>query len=430
MKKRGTSPLQKLGEPRPPAHPSRKRGIRLLSLVLATFLILGAALVYPVWARGYELTHCFSSLIVGLPRAILPSVFSGPDLLSLSWRHPWFLLGLLLVPWVFWRGTLGEDTRVPRLKLGTLVPFTTGPTGIRVWLRDLPGVVRSVALALLMVALAGPVNSLAPQSTEEEGIDLVVVLDLSESMHAVLDNVPEDLQHWIQRRGKALRPERLDVAKAVIRDFISRRKTDRIGIVVFAREAYVLSPPTLDYQLLDSLISRTELGMIEGNRTAIGDAVGVASARLRRSTAKSKALVLLTDGDNNAGKISPEYAAHLATTVGAKLYTIQIGQGDEAVLLDGFDVLGQPHYVRQIGPSTNPQLLKQLADSTGGQAYVASDGSSLHASFHDVLDRLEKTKFAATYANYEDLFRYLLLPGVLLLALDALLRSLVLRRFP
>ena len=152
-------------------------------------------------------------------------------------------------------------------------------------------------------------------------------------------------------------------------------------------------------------------------------------ARLRRSTAKSKAVILLTDGDSNAGEISPEYATHLASVVGARVYTIQIGTGDRAEVQDGVDLFGQPRYSTRYFP-VNSELLERIADQTGGESYVATDARVLQASLHDVLDRLEKTRFEAHVATFEDLYRYLLLPGVLLLALDALGRALVLRRFP
>jgi Ca-activated chloride channel family protein len=191
----------------------------------------------------------------------------------------------------------------------------------------------------------------------------------------------------------------------------------------------VLSPPTLDYHLLDVLVGRMELKLIDEGGTAIGDGVGVAVARLRRSTAKSKAIILLTDGDNNGGRIAPEYAAHLAKSSGVKLYTVQIGQGETAEVQDGTNFFGQPRYVQTRFP-VNPKLLKELAQTTGGATYVATDAKSLQASFHDVLNRLEKTKLEASSSHYEELYGFFLLPGVLLLALDALLRSLVQRRFP
>ena len=381
-----------------------RRSLRAGLLVLYTLLALAAGLAYPSLARGEEL-------------------------LSAHWQTPWFLLGLALVPLVFYRATLGEDRRMPRLKLGTLSALFVGPSGLRVWLRDLPGVLRAVGFGLCVLALARPVNTLRPQAADEEGIDIIIVLDLSGSMQAAISNLPGDLQNYIPPKPRGVRPTRIDAAKAVIRDFISRRKTDRIGIVVFGSSAYVLSPPTLDYHLLDELVSKMTLNVIDPRGTVIGDAVGVASARLRRSHARSKAIILLTDGDSTGGKISPEYSAHLANSVGARLYTIQIGQGEMAEVQDGFDLFGQPRYVNSPFP-VNPKLLKELAAKTGGSTYVASDAKSLQASFHDVLDKLEKTKFEANIANYEDLFAFLLLPGVLLLAADAALRALVLRRFP
>ena len=382
-----------------------RRALRGGLIVVYTLLALLLGLSYPAFNRGDELIHA-------------------------QWQNRWFLLGLLLVPLIFYRATLGEDRRMPRLKLGTLAALGVGPSGVRVWLRDLPGVLRAVGFGLCVLALARPVNTLRPQAADEEGIDIIVVLDLSGSMNAAMANLPSDLQSYVPPKPRGVRPTRIDAAKAVIRDFIARRKTDRIGIVVFGASAYVLSPPTLDYHLLDELVGKMELNVIDSTATAIGDAVGVAAARLRRSHARSKAIILLTDGDAKGGKISPEYSAHLANSVGARLYTVQIGQGDEAQILDQRrDMFGQPRYISVPFP-VNPQLLKELANKTGGSMYVATDAKALQASFHDVLDKLEKTKFEANIANYEDLFAFLLLPGVLLLACDATLRALVLRRFP
>ncbi|HEU4580835.1 MAG TPA: VWA domain-containing protein [Polyangiaceae bacterium] len=376
--------------------------LALLTAFLIAAVLLGAA--YPAFARGPELLHA-------------------------QWQYPWLLLGLALVPPLLWRGSFGEDARRPRLLLGTVSGFSGGPVGMRVWLRDVPAALRAVGFALLVLSLGRPLNAVVPQSAEEEGIDLVLVLDLSGSMRAVIENFPEDLARLAPERERGVRPTRLDAAKATIRDFVSRRKTDRIGVVVFGKSAYVLSPPTLDYHLLDSLVSRLRLDLIDASRTAIGDALGVATARLRRSQAKSKAIILLTDGDNNAGELSPEYAAHLATVVGARIYTVQIGAGDQAEVQDGFDLFGQPRYSTRFFP-VNAQLLQTISKATGGESYVASDAKGLQASLHDVLDKLEKTKFEGHVATFEDLYRYLLLPGVLLLALDAALRALILRRFP
>jgi Ca-activated chloride channel family protein len=383
---------------------AKPRVIRPLAAALSTVALAALGLSYPLVLRGDELVHA-------------------------RWSEPWALLALVLVPIVFYFAVLREDARTPRLRVGNLTPLRAGPAGLRVWLRDIPGIARTLALALCVLALARPLNTLRPITADEEGIDIVVALDMSGSMRAIMENVPDDLRPYLGPKRPGARPTRLDTAKAVLRDFIGRRKTDRIGVVVFGSSAYVVSPPTLDYHLLDVLVSKMEINVIDPSATAIGDAVGVAVARLRKSTAKSKAVILLTDGDNKGGKVSPEYAAKLANTVGAKLYTIQIGQGEEAEVEDGVDLFGQPRYVRVPYP-VNPELLKSLASQTGGSTYVASDAKGLQASFHDVLDKLEKTKLSANIAHYEELYRFLLVPGVLLLLLDVLLRSLVLRRFP
>jgi Ca-activated chloride channel family protein len=373
--------------------------IALIALVL--ILVTGAAMAWPLIERGDEW-------------------------FAVSWQNPWALLLLLVVPFALWRGTLGEDARTPRLRLGTIAPLAAGPKGVRAWLRDVPGVLRAATIAFVALSLARPVSYSRPDSSDEKGIDIILVLDLSGSMKAVMDAPAGSLP---SRPTGVQRPTRLDVAKEVIRDFISRRKTDRIGVVVFGKAAYVLSPPTLDYHLLDTLVGKMSLELIDNTATAIGDAVGVAVARLRRSEARSKAIVLLTDGDNNSGSISPDYAAHLAKVVGCKAYTIQIGNGDDVEVQDGFDFFGNPRYVRVRYP-VNPELLKKIASDTGGESYVATDAKGMSESMHDVLNHLEKTRFEASLASFEDLFPMMLLPAVFLIAIDALVRAWALRRFP
>ncbi len=361
--------------------------------------------------------------------AIYPLSRFGSEWFEIKWEQPYWLFGLIPLPVILWRTTFGRDLRTARVRLGTVGSLALGPRGIRARIQDLPGALRVVGIAACILALARPVSVLRPSVTEEEGIDLVVALDLSASMQAVIENLPSDLKRYVDEKEGGVPPNRLDAAKAVLRDFIARRKSDRIGAVVFAKSAYVVSPPTLDYQLLDALVARMQLTAIDPAGTAIGDALGTAVARLRRSTAKSRAVVLLTDGDNQGGTIAPEYAAGLAKDRGIKLFTIQIGDGDEAKVFDGFNLFGQPRY-ESVAYPTNPELLQKLADLTGGKMYVAKDAEKLQQSFHDLLNQLEKTQFEAAQATYEDLFRYLLLPGVLLLFIETLLSVTLLRRFP
>ncbi|OQX66853.1 MAG: hypothetical protein B6A08_18350 [Sorangiineae bacterium NIC37A_2] len=368
-------------------------------------------------------------LVVTLIGLAYPLGMKGVDLLNATWQEPYALFGLILLPPILYYSTLGRTARSPRLLLGSIDALKAAPSTLRSALQDLPGVIRTVSVGLFIVALARPVSVMKPAVSEEQGIDLVVALDLSGSMEAAIENLPADLKQYIGEKPGGVLPTRLDAAKAVLRDFISRRKSDRIGVIVFGRAAYVVAPPTLDYQLLDALVSRMELTLIDPHGTAIGDALGVAVARLRRSVAKSKVIVLLTDGDNQGGTIAPEYAAHLANKISAQIYPIQIGSGELAKKLAGYDLFGQPRY-QSVAYPTNPELLQKLAELTDGKMYVADDAQKLRESLHDVLDRLEKTQFEAAHASYEDLFRFFMLPGVVLLGLEALLLASWLRRFP
>jgi Ca-activated chloride channel family protein len=367
-----------------------------------------------------------AALIAGL---LYPWIARRDALEAITFQNKPALFALIAVPFVWWWGTFGQDRRTPRLRIGSVGPLLGGPRGVRAYLRDLPGSMRAAALVLLIIAMARPVSVLRDAKTEERGIDIMLVMDLSLSMRAVLDADPRDLPGRPQlARGKRL--TRLDTAKIVVKDFIDRRKSDRIGVIVFGKAAYVLSPPTLDYSLLTQLVSKMSLDVIDGSGTAIGDAVGSAVARLRRSDAKSKVVILLTDGDNNAGQIAPEYAAKLATEVGCKVYTIQIGNDDAVDIEDGTDILGQPVYRRVSGFPVNPLLLQKISKETGGTSFVATDGKALAESMHQVLDHLERTKFEGSVATFEEIFPFFLVPGVLLVAIDALLRAWLLRRFP
>lgn len=387
---------------------------RILGLVVGTLLFVALGLLYPALARG---------------EAWLGAIWTVP---FLSWlpreaRLP-ALLGLIVIAavLVLWRMTLAADPRTPRLRMATVLPLLTGPRGFRTKLRDLPAMVRVAAIALALLAIGRPQNVLRGENTDERGIDIVLVLDLSGSMRALMD---ADSTPARSQGGQVTRLTRLDTAKEVILDFVARRKNDRIGVVVFGRAAYILSPPTLDKSLLATLVSKMELGLIDGNGTAIGDAVGTAVARLRRSSARSKAIILLTDGDSNAGSIAPDYAAHLAQTQAVRVYTVQIGNGDDVDVQEGTDIFGQPRFVREHFP-VNPELLRRMASTTGGDSFVANDKKSLEQSMHQILDKLEKTRFEAQAATMEDLFPFLLLPAVALLALEALIRIFIVRRFP
>lgn len=388
---------------KPPPKAKSSLAWRIGGSAALTLVVMAAAVAYPIYQRG-------------------------SSWLTIEWQWWYAMIGLGIVPLVWWWGTFGQDQRRTRLRIGTTVPLRGAPRGVRVRLRDLPGILRAVAVAMFILALARPVEVLSDATSDEKGIDIVMVMDLSGSMNAVLEADPDDLPRGF-RPPKNRRMTRLDTAKVVVQDFISRRDTDRIGVVVFGKSAYILSPPTLDYQLLSKLVANLQLTVIDGSKTAVGDALGTAVARLRRSDALSKVIIMLTDGDNNAGTVQPDYAVELANTVGCKVYTIQIGDGAEVEVLQDYTPFGQPRYVKRRYP-TNPELLKRIADKTGGKAFIATDAKALRESMHDILDTLEKTRFEASVAHHEDLFALLLIPGVLLIGLEALLRALLLRRFP
>jgi len=403
------------------------RWIRGALVTLGTLAATALGLVAPALARGEAWRSAKWATWPG-PLGEHPST---SDALAWLARAGWcmaLVAILVVVPYIVYRTTLGADERVPRLGVPTIAPLTLGPRGWRAPLRDLPGVLRGAALVLAALALGRPQSILRGEAQEEKGIDIIIVLDLSGSMSAVMDAPASNALPGSGARGPH-RPTRIDVAKDVLTDFVRRRKTDRIGVVVFAKQAFVLSPPTLDYGLITELVSRIELGVIDSSKTAIGDAVGTAVARVRRSDARSKAVVLLTDGDSNEGVISPEYSAHLAQKEGVRIYTVQIGNGDDVDVQTGIDLFGQPVYQRKRFP-VNPELLRKMAHDTGGEAFIATDKSGLEQSMHAILDHLEKTKFEAQASTMEDLFPLLLVPAAVLVALEALVRLALVRRFP
>jgi Ca-activated chloride channel family protein len=356
--------------------------------------------------------------------ALGPVLARGEVWFGASWRYRAVLLIVPVIPFAMGVAAYLAEVRMPRIKVPSVAILATGPAGWRAALRDVAMALRAAALVFAIGALARPQTVLSASQTEESGIDIVIVLDLSESMRAVME---DGLR--APKPASGLRPTRLDVAKDTIVEFVSRRKADRIGVVVFGVSAFVLSPPTLDYTLLNTLVTKVSIDDLNGRGTAIGDAVGTGVARLRRSSAKSKVIILLTDGDSNAGAVAPEMAIELARTTGVQVHTIQIGNGDEVDVLAGADWNGRPQYQRVRYP-VNPELLKKMAQTTGGESFIASDRSALEKSMHAILDKLEKTHFSADSGSLEELFSYLLAPAVALLLLEVLARVFVAKRFP
>jgi Ca-activated chloride channel family protein len=273
-------------------------------------------------------------------------------------------------------------------------------------LRDLPMAMRLLAIALLGLAMARPQTSTRDDNLELEGIDIVITLDMSGSMEE-----------------RDLVPNRLEAAKAVIQDFVRRRRSDRIGLVIFGREAYTYTPLTLDHGTLLRMVAELRSGIVDGRGTAIGNGLGVALARLRKSDARSKVVILLTDGDNNAGNISPIQAATFAQKLGVKIYTILAGTHDSSSEEDD-DSPGRQRY------PVNPKLLEEIASMTGGSPYLATDTSALVKRFQSILEDLEKSRIKDRGVLWAELYPSFLWPAFAVLLLEMLLRLSRLRRLP
>ncbi len=272
-----------------------------------------------------------------------------------------------------------------------------------------------VALALAVLAWARPQERDSRiRDLSVEGIDIMLALDLSTSMEAA-DFRPHN---------------RLHVAKEVLVEFLSSRQNDRIGLVVFSGAAFTQAPLTLDYSVLKDIVMQLKTQVIEGG-TAIGDATATALNRLRDSDAKSRVLVVITDGDNNAGKVSPLDAAQAAKSLHIPVYTILVGKGGKVPFPAGSDVFGNTVW-KDVEIPINPELLQTMSKMTGGEAYRAVDRASLKEGLQKVLDSLERTKIleGGASATYKEHFHPFLLAAFICLALELLLRHTWLRVFP
>ncbi len=266
-----------------------------------------------------------------------------------------------------------------------------------------------VVLSLVIAALARPRVKAKEIIIHREGVDIVIAFDISTSMKAA-DFKPKD---------------RFTVAKETIKQFIKGRKNDRIGLVVFAGEAYTQVPLTSDFSIILNVLDSIKMGVIEDG-TAIGNALALAVNRLRDSKAKSKVVVLLTDGDNNRGNIDPKEAAKLAKEYGIKVYTIQVGKGGLVDYPVDAGMFGTVYQKVEI--PVNPALLKEIAKTTGGKYFVATDASALKRIFKHI-DSLEKSPLPEPdFVLYTEKYAYFLLPAFLLLLLDVFAGAYATRR--
>lgn len=274
---------------------------------------------------------------------------------------------------------------------------------------------RAAAVILLIIALARPVSPIADSYAESEGIDIVLALDTSTSMLA------EDFKTGGKRRS------RIEIVRTIVRDFIQGRKHDRIGIISFAGRAYMVSPPTLDYAWLMENLERVKSGMQEDG-TAIGSGILTALQRLKDSRAKSKVVILLTDGRNNAGKITPLTAAEAAKALNIKIYTIGAGSKGP-VPYPVRDPFGNVFY-QPVQVDLDEDILAKIAAATGARYFRAVDTESLRKIFGEI-NSLEKTPIRERgYQEFNELFPYFLIPGLALILLEIVAENTFLRRIP
>jgi Ca-activated chloride channel family protein len=341
-----------------------------------------------------------------------------------QFQDPAFLALLLLLPILaWWAGRMGPEAAV-RFSSTAIARAVSRDR------RSRPGKflfgLRLLALAALIVALARPQYGQMNESTEADGIDIVVTLDLSGSM-AALDLSTDDAI-----------VTRLQAAKRVVDDFIDKREYDRIGLVAFAQDAYVVSPLTLNHDWLKRNLERLELGEIDGTGTAIGTALGASVNRLRDHQARSRIVILLTDGENNAGTLTPIGAAEAAKTYGVKVYTIATGKKGRVPVPETDrngrvirDNEGRPVYRgRQSVSNYDESELREIATMTGGQFFRATEDGDLERVYEEI-DQLEKTEIELrSYASFTELFIWPALAGLALLGLEQILRNTRYQRLP
>ncbi|PAU92909.1 aerotolerance regulator BatA [Aliifodinibius salipaludis] len=327
----------------------------------------------------------------------------------MSWANPHLLwLLLLLIPIISYQIWKQRNKKNPSL----LFSNTSGLKNLSgnwrsygIWVAPL---LQILAFVLIVIALARPQYKNTTVERNAEGIDIVLTLDISTSMKA------EDLK-----------PNRLEAAKGVAEDFINKRISDRIGLVLFARKSFTMVPPTLDYDLLKRLLEDVQMGVVEDG-TAIGMGIATAVNRLKESNAESKVIILLTDGQNNAGEIDPVTAADLAVSYDIKVYTIGAGTRGTAPYPVQDPIFGDRY--QNVEVNIDEEMLAQIANMTNGSYFRATDTEKLEDIYNQI-DELEKTEIEEViYTDVEDLYPRFLIPGIFLLVLSIISEQFIFRK--
>ncbi|MBQ9548461.1 MAG: VWA domain-containing protein [Bacteroidales bacterium] len=327
----------------------------------------------------------------------------------MNFEYP-FLLWLLAIPallvlhylWSEWKG------RRPHLRVSAAAPWLQKGTGVLAVLRHLPFLLRTVALVMIVLALARPRSTTEVEKVDTEGIDIVLAMDVSTSMLA-----------------RDFNPDRISAAKDIAIEFIAQRPSDRMGIVVFAGESYTQCPLTTDRATLINLMKEVQTDLIEDG-TAIGNGLATAVARMMDSDAKSRVVILLTDGVNNSGEIAPETAAQIAKDYDVRVYTIGVGANGEAPypVMTPWGV-----ELRKIPVEIDEALLKSIAETTGGRYFRATDNTKLSEIYSEI-NKMEKIRTTVdSFPVYKELFGRYGLVALICLLLEMLL-AIVIRRMP
>lgn len=326
--------------------------------------------------------------------------FEYPALLWLE------LVPVLLVCHYLWQELSG---RRPHMRVSTIAPWKASGFSVMAWLRHIPFILRIAALALIIVCIARPRSSDIVENRDTEGIDIVLAMDVSSSMLA-----------------RDFKPDRLSAAKDIAIEFIAQRTSDRMGIVVFAGESYTQCPLTTDRATLINLMKEVQTDLIEDG-TAIGNGLATAVARMKDSDAKSRVVILLTDGVNNRGEIAPAMAAEIAQTYGIRVYTIGVGANGMApypVMTPwGMDM-------QQMKVEIDEDLLKDIADKTGGRYFRATDNTKLMEIYEEI-NKMEKVKTTVdSFPIYSEMFLRYGIAALVCLLLSILLNATIFKKLP
>lgn len=326
---------------------------------------------------------------------------------DITFSQPWvFVLFALLPLLIFWYVKKGNAQQ------GAIIISDISAKGLTSWknsFRHLPFLLRLLAVSCIIVALAKPQTTNQLQQAEGEGVDIVICLDVSGSMTA-----------------QDLLPNRLEAAKKVAADFVNKRTNDRIGIVIFAGESFTQCPLTTDHRVLLAAIENIHNGLLEDG-TAIGSGLSTSVDRIRNSKAKSKVIILLTDGENNGGLIDPKTAKEIAKAFTIKVYTI--GVGTEGYAPQPFNTpLGVQ--MQNVKVTIDEKLMKEIANETGGKYFRAKDNEGL-VKIYDEIDGLEKSKVeVSTITRYNDKFFPFVVAALVLLLLEVLFKYTLFKKFP